>query len=482
MTEAPTKVSFIASDPNTTKLAVIAELLGVDHELITTIPVQASCIVLRGRDFDAFKADLSRAAHFVLVYDIESSLQLAAELRPFPHSPSKLNVTRTLSLVTGALSGLSIPGRGELIAFREARGYEPLIEADSHSVFMTNGRLFITSATGIPDLNSAAQPGHEPFRELFAELFPFLMFLRHALPDRCWRLAEHCATMVIDDPLLRRRYGCIEFDSFLDELKSNNLAATFAFIPWNRARTDPKVAGVFRNNSDRLSICVHGCDHTGGEFAETDPARLDAMLATALARMRQHEADHRLPFDPIMVFPQGKFSREALDALARTSFTAAVNTSAFPVNYKGDLRMRDLLDLAPAYPTGIPVWRRRYPVDTFDFACDLFLQRPVIIVQHHQDFAAGFTPLLSFIEQLRAIKPDIKWKPLGQVLVSSLWQRVNAAGETATRTMLRNPKDGYAASQRQYTARDSAAIASRRYLSEFRDAWVYRKSALIGRK
>jgi hypothetical protein len=304
------------------------------------------------------------------------------------------------------------------------------------------------------------------------------MFIKWALKDCCWRLAEPCASLVIDDPLLRPRYGCIEFDSFLAWLRENKLAATFAFIPWNHARSDPKTVALFRENPDKLSLCVHGCDHTKGEFSIRDAARLDAIAQTAMARMAKHEDRFRLRHDRVMVFPQGKFSIEALAALKRSGYMAAVNTSPFPVDYAGEFTLHDLLDLAMTSPAGAPLFRRRYPVDLFGFACDLFFEKPAIIVQHHQDFRDGFGPLQAFIQDLRAIQPDLRWMPLGSLLARSDWQKRGNDGTLAVRKLIGEPVPGGPCAEMDYPFQDRAKIAFRRYLSEFRDTYVHPSASL----
>ena len=101
---------------------------------------------------------------------------------------------------------------------------------------------------------------------------------------------------------------------------------TIAFIPWNYRRTSDSVARVFRERSDRFSICLHGCDHTEGEFASTEVRRLNTQLHLATQRMRAHEQSTGLPYAEVMVFPQGKFSAASLELLKCHNYLAAVNS------------------------------------------------------------------------------------------------------------------------------------------------------------
>src|SRR5205085_6714296 len=49
------------------------------------------------------------------------------------------------------------------------------------------------------------------FEECGDEYVPALIFLRFAEGDRCWRNPQARAGLVIDDPLLRKSYGFIDF-------------------------------------------------------------------------------------------------------------------------------------------------------------------------------------------------------------------------------------------------------------------------------
>ena len=159
-------------------------------------------------------------------------------------------------------------------------------------------------------------------------------------------------------------------------------------------------------------------------------------------------------------------------------YVGAVNSSVFPTTYNGELRIRQLLDLAVTSPSGVPLYRRRYPVDRFDFACDLFFEKPVLIVQHHQDFGSGFDTLLCFIQQLREITPDIKWMPLGSVLAQSYWQKVDKEGSITLRKLVSEAQPIGSCVEMDYRLKERVQIAFRRYLSEFRDNNIHRNKLL----
>ncbi len=468
------KLTLLQDDPNARKLCGIADLLGVAYELVREIPLQPSCLVLPGSCYDRHPDAVTKADHFVLVYDAGSSAALSAQLKPFRRASTRIRVGEARRDVTSPLSGLTFQAKAKGTVFSSFHGFEPLAFMDEYPLFLARERLFLLAADDVLDIDMEAARGTEPCREHFAELLPYVMFMKAVFKKRCWHLPDPLACLIIDDPPLKKRHGFIDLPVFIEWLRANRLAATFAFIPWNHDRSLAAVVELFNRNTDRLSICIHGCDHTSGEFAIADAARLEAIAGTAMTRMAEHERKHGLRHDRVMIFPQGKFTRDALVALRRSGFTAAVNTSLFPTDASRNPTVRELVDLALVTPSGVPLFNRRYPIDLFDFACDLLFEKPVLMVQHHRDFRDGFEQLRSFIEDLDRVKPGIKWLPLGTLLARSSWYRIDGSGAVQTRRMVLEGGDEGPWTEMRYSPMVRAKIAVRRYLSEFRDNHIDR--------
>ena len=145
-------------------------------------------------------------------------------------------------------------------------------------------------------------------------------------PDTNNNSKETLACLIIDDPLLKPRYGCLDYRRLLEAMKEHNFFTEIAFIPWNYKRSDAKTVRLFAENPDYFGICVHGCNHTYNEFGGSNYQELSALSATALWRMEQHKRLTGLPYDPVMVFPQGLFSSVAMQALKDQGFFAAFNS------------------------------------------------------------------------------------------------------------------------------------------------------------
>jgi len=207
-------------------------------------------------------------------------------------------------------------------------------------------------------------------------------------------------------------------------MRSAGYGATVAFIPWNHWRSSRTGAARIFDGSPDLSVCVHGCDHTNKEFEDIDPGSLQWKTDTALQRMERHKTRTGVAFESVMVFPQGKFSRPSISALRASAYLAAVNTTCFPSFGEAEpLTIADFLRPAIMKFDGFPVFQRRYPRRLIDFAFDIFLGKPVLIVQHHDDFRQGYRPFEEFVAGLHKLEPALSWGLLSEQLIESCMVR-----------------------------------------------------------
>jgi hypothetical protein len=281
--------------------------------------------------------------------------------------------------------------------------------------------LFVASED-VADLN--AEVGDAPLTEYFSRLVPHAMALRYAAGDECWRPCKAHASIIIDDPLLRKSYGFLNFESLLRLADQHNFHTTIAFIPHNFRRNSPRITCMFQGNAARLSICFHGNDHTGAEFASTDMALLNTMLNVAEHRMEVHHKMTGLPCDRVMVFPQGNFSIEAMKALKSHNFYAAVNTVPHPAEQPVRLTIGELAQPAVLRYGGFPLFIRK-PIrqtQSHDIAFNLFFGRPVLIVEHHEIFQRPES-LVEIAARINSVASEVHWSNLATVVGNSILTR-----------------------------------------------------------
>ncbi len=338
-------------------------------------------------------------------------------------------------------SGLSVQGvdRTRDAGFREVAphdGQAALVRAAGRPFFVRTGcgtsTVFLTACNELADLDEkvSCRAGLLPW---FSRLVPMMIFLRSALGDRVWHSDCPQACFIIDDPLLKHRYGFLEYAKLRETMRQQRFSACIAFIPWNYRRSRQQIADLFSTAPSALSLCIHGCDHTKAEFADASFDLMRGKARLALNRMQAHSKLSRLPFDDVMVFPQGLFSFQAMKALDACGYLAAVNTNLCPSNMPQPLALRDLLDVAVTAFADLPLFGRRYPRDPAEFAFDLFLGKPALVVEHHGYFRDGHEALGIFVKRLNDLDERLEWTNLATICSRACLKRVTPHGDVHVR-------------------------------------------------
>jgi hypothetical protein len=447
------------------RLVRLAEFLGIPCETLAlasvvehaeflrrSVPDQCSCFVVNPQVMrewigpDGIPADLvdfllSRFPH-LLVHGLRlerfNTAMVAALSRGRLQSVHAIDggspayeIAESSQDICGKFSGLSfgpansandhafsVGGSGPALRKLISIGGQPFMAA----VRLEGTEILFVASEDVADLN--AEVGDAPLAEYFSRLVPHAMALRYAAGDECWRPCKAHASIFIDDPLLRKTYGFLNFESLLRLADQHNFHTTIAFIPHNFRRNSSRITRMFRENAELLSICFHGNDHTEGEFASTDLAFLNTSVRIAEERMNLHHQMTGLPCDRVMVFPQGGFSIEAMKVLKSHNFYAAVNTVPHPAGQPDRLTIGELAQPAVLRYGGFPLFIRK-PIrltQSHDIAFDLFFGRPVLIVEHHEIFQRP-QGLVEIAARINSVAPEIQWSNLATVVGNSILTR-----------------------------------------------------------
>ena len=269
---------------------------------------------------------------------------------------------------------------------------------------------------------------------------------------------ETLACLIIDDPLLRPKYGCLDYEKLLEEMKVHNFFTEIAFIPWNYKRSDAKTVRLFADNADHYAICVHGCNHIDNEFGGGNYQELSYLATTALWRMQYHKRLTGLPYDPVIVFPQGRFSSVAMQALKDHGYFAAFNSTIRATDSEDPPAIECQRPFTPIYHD-FPLFLRRYPKHRSYFVQDITVGRAIIIVEHHGAFRNGYKAITDLVDLVNSLG-RIKWTSLLSIAEHYLGSKAgtNATAQTGTPSPSRPCL--------------SAKVALRRFLSEARDNYV----------
>ncbi len=331
---------------------------------------------------------------------------------------------------SGVMAGIGCPARGangECIVIKSELA-EEIISCDEGAVFakMNRGSVpFFLSTAGVIDIDSELDGRNFDVRGHFLSAVPVVMYIKWAFAGTCLQSEETNACLIIDDPPLKRRYGFLDFEHLNELMSRHHFTSSVAFIPWNWRRSHARVVELFKNNRQSLSLSVHGCDHTRGEFGIRNGGRLHWKVNCACKRMRGHESKTGLPHAPVMVFPQGVFSETAMRALKGSEFIGVVNSEVISVDPQPPaLKISDFWNVAVMNYDSFPIFTRRYPWQGVEnFAFDIMLGKPCIAVVHHNDCHDDCRHVVEFIERLNRLNARLVWRDLGGVVRRSFRRR-----------------------------------------------------------
>jgi hypothetical protein len=363
-------------------------------------------------------------------------------VRGFPRTDLRYEVCSSHPEITREFSGLSFGNVRNATDFgfvcspnlRSVVGLVTIQGIPFWILAQKNGcQAFLLACSAIADIREQVG-GDIDITRYFSRLLPAAMFLRSVFKSRCWQNQHRFANFIIDDPPLKRSYGYLNYRDLVSTMGKAGFASTIAFIPWNYRRTDKEVTQLFREHPDRLSLCVHGCDHTAAEFSTSDLAVLNSRVQLASARMDSLNRQDGLLYSKAMVFPQGRFSTQALTALKSNNYLAAVNSSASPVNSSPcrSLILADFLEAAVTRYGGFPLFLRRYPAGLEQFAFDLFFGKPLLVVEHHAYLKDGGGRLAEFIAGLNSLE-RLQWSGLHEIITGSYVEREESDDVAACR-------------------------------------------------
>jgi len=262
-------------------------------------------------------------------------------------------------------------------------------------------------------------------RSHFLSTVSVVLYVKWAMAEACWQAPETAACLVIDDPLLRPRHGFLKYQRLLDLMERVNFSTSIAFIPWNWNRSTRKIVRMFQENPGRFSLSIHGCDHTGGEYGSRNRDRLAWKSRQAIQRMARHQTKTGLAHDHVMVFPQGVFSGAAMSALKHEEFIGTVNSEVISAEPPArPVTVADYWDVAVMNYSDFPIYTRRYPkAGVENFAFDILLGKPCIVVVHHNDFHDDYHYLVDIMEKLNRLNTRLRWTNLAEVVRRSYRQR-----------------------------------------------------------
>jgi hypothetical protein len=319
----------------------------------------------------------------------------------------------------------------------------------------------------------------------FLEVLPLLHWLREVCSSRSEDAPALRACFIFDDPNLHwPRYGFVDYQHLAIRAEKENYHVAFATIPFDTWFTHNGTATIFRKHQSRLSLLVHGNNHTKRELAQafSESERL-FLLKHAIRRIERLERRSGLKVSRVMVPPHGACSEEMLAALPFCGFEAAcISHGSLRAHNKARAWTKTLGYLPSEMVRGCPVFPR------WGFSDDIkntillaaFLKQAIIIRGHHQDLKRGVELLDDLAGFINGLGPVV-WSNMTDLSRSN--QRWTASSRLFSASPTNSAITPKVALRKTLLTRDPARSVlfpiARRLLAEGRDRFYHmaRRSA-----
>jgi hypothetical protein len=292
-------------------------------------------------------------------------------------------------------------------------------------ICMPAGQSFLhRTALRPPDLRQDEYLYQYFQRDNCMRLLPLLHFVRDVGP---WKRPRLRACLMFDDPNLHwRTYGYINFAQLVDHARAHNYHAAFATVPFDGWYVHRATAALFRANQDRLSLLIHGNDHTYAELAR-DYVNGDSLALAAQALRRIEKLEQRSGFEVsrVMAAPHGGCSAQMANSLAQVGFEAATISRWSLMNYNrtkwySTIGLNIAEFLGDAFPI-IPRFKLAYEREV-DIYLAALMEKPIIVVGHHDDLRDGLGIMADFAQRINSVG-DVSWVDMKDMARSNFCQR-----------------------------------------------------------
>ena len=322
------------------------------------------------------------------------------------------------------------------------------------------GAIYIDSGQSAESLDRLilSDVYYDPAR--FSQIIPLMMTIRATMGNEVWHSDRHFANLTIDDPTLLEPFKNLSYINLLREMLVHNYHTTIAYIPANWEETQSEVVSLFLNYPDMFSLVQKGNNADGYEFYKYQvssndenpeyPARplpdQEWDIKEGLARMGLLKNRTELPFERIMIFPDGISPAQTLQLLKEQDYLATVNEQDVPL---GSTRPADWdYGMYPAILNykSFPLLVRQFlgvdssaNPDIQQSVFDLFLNKPALYYSSADEegvFADGVGGFNSIADRINLL-PGVEWQSLGTILKNLYLEKTNDDGSVDIRMFTR---------------------------------------------
>ena len=281
------------------------------------------------------------------------------------------------------------------------------------------GQKVFRSALALPVIPAGGNLHDVLNGDRFLELLPLLHFLRTVTDYYQWQRPAVRAQFMFDDPNLHwPTYGLVKYGELASRAEKENYHVSFATVPLDAWFTHGGAVGIFQKHPGRLSLCVHGNDHTKRELAQdyTQAGRI-ALLRQAVRRIETLEHRSGLPISKVMVPPHGACSHEMLAEIVGCGFeSACISHGSLRAHNRARAWTKSLGYLPAECIAGCPVLPRWGFVGTTEntILLAVYLDQALVLRGHHQDLKDGIELLDGFARIINSLG-NVIWTNMSEI-------------------------------------------------------------------
>lgn len=253
----------------------------------------------------------------------------------------------------------------------------------------------------------------------FATWLPLLDFVREVSAPFDYDTSQVRACFMFDDPNLHwTTWGHLDYNELVREAQKHDYHAAIATVPIDTWYTHPAAAALFRDCSHRVSLLIHGVNHTHAELLRPVAEDLRVRdLAVGLSLVERLEQRHRLRVSRVMAPPHHACSPQACMLMLQLGYEAAC------VSWTSLLRWNNEERWGPEFGLGMTEFVAGFPViPRFNFAdrddarilLAVLFHQPLVLIGHHGDVAGGLGVLAETAAKIRRVG-IIQWCDMTEI-------------------------------------------------------------------
>lgn len=273
----------------------------------------------------------------------------------------------------------------------------------------------------------------------FMRLLPLFHFLREVTRDTAWTVPHLRASFMVDDANLHSSsYGYINYRDLVQHATKHNYHVSLATIPLDAWRVHSKTASLFREHPERVSLLIHGINHTQRELSSPDPdAYKLALLAQGLKRIERFEKNSGLEVSRVMSAPHGACTEDMLCFMLQLGYEVACIPWDLLFRFNPDRSWSPTtgLDMVDFQGGGLPIitpirlppdWNpelKSYADWKTGIVLSAFLSQPIIPLGHHQDAGGGMQLLAEVADTINRLG-NVMWMDMKGIARSNYMTRL----------------------------------------------------------